>query len=41
MVKIDNDNNEEYEDLTDELTDTTEPDIESIEEAEAGKPHFH
>ena len=37
MVKNDNENNEEFEEITDELTDTTEPSITEIEDLEAGK----
>jgi molecular chaperone GrpE len=37
MVNNDNENNEEYEDITDELPDTIEPELTDIEAAEAGK----
>jgi len=37
MVNNDNENNEDYEEITDEQTDTIEPEIEEIEDAEAGK----
>jgi len=37
MAQNDIENNEEFEDITDELTDTTEPDLEEIEDAEENK----
>ena len=37
MVKNDNENNEEFEEITDEMTDMTEPSITEIEDLEAGK----
>ena len=37
MVNNDNENNEDYEEITDEQTDTIEPEITDIEDAEAGK----
>lgn len=37
MVNNDNENIEEIEDITDEMTDTIDPEIEAIEDLEAGK----
>ena len=37
MAQKEHGNNEEFEDITDEMTDTTEPELEDIEDLEAGK----
>jgi molecular chaperone GrpE len=37
MAQKEHENNEEFEDITDEMTDTAEPELEDIEDLEAGK----